>query len=501
MNAVALTDPAERNRLAVLLDGFAETADRPVTDVCADSRAAVPGGLFLALAREPRTRDAHVAEAVARGATVVVHDSALPAPEPCPGGEVLLVPVAELGRRAGIIAGRFWGEPSRALEIVGITGTNGKSTCAWLLAQALEGPAALVGTLGYGPWDRLEPASHTTPDAVALQRLLAQYRDIGMRSVAMEVSSHGLVQERLVGTRVDVAVFTNISRDHLDYHGDMAAYTAAKARLFAQPGLRAAVINADDPAAEQMEAAVPPDCRVLRYGLEQPAVIRLHHRQPHAGGQWLDVVTPWGRLNVDLPLFGAHNAANALAVVGALGAEEMALETMRHRLEGLLPPPGRMERVTVDGVAGPGVVVDYAHTPAALEATLAGLREHAGTARIVCVFGCGGDRDTGKRGPMGAVAENGADRVIITDDNPRHETSASIIEAIRAGMRAPETARVVPDRAEAILTAIADAAQEDWVLIAGKGHETEQQVDDEVQPFDDREVARDALERRRGGLS
>ena len=367
-----------------------------------------------------------------------------------------------------------------------------------MLAQALEAPAALIGTLGYGPRERLEPASHTTPDAVTLQRLLAEYRDAGVRTVAMEVSSHGLVQERLAGTRIEVAVFTNISRDHLDYHGDMAAYTAAKARLFAQPGLRAAVINADDPAAEQMAAAVPPGCRVLRYGLEQPAEIRLHHRQPHATGQWLDVVTPWGRLHADLPLLGTHNACNALAVVGALGAEEMPRETIAERLAGLEPPPGRMERVAVAGVAGPGVVVDYAHTEAALKATLAGLREHAGTARIVCVFGCGGDRDVGKRGPMGAVAEAGADEVVITSDNPRGEEPMAIAEAIRAGMAAPATARVIPDRAEAIATAIDEAAPTDWVLIAGKGHETAQQVGNAVRPFDDREVARRALARRGG---
>ena len=494
MNAV-MAPRTNALHLARLLDGFAVVADHPVAGVTADSRAVEPGGLFIALADDPARRQAHVAEAVANGAAVVAYDPATGEP-PEVDDSVRVVAVAELRRRAGLIAARALGDPAGDLEIVGITGTNGKSTCAWMLAQCLNGPVALVGTLGYGLWGELRPASHTTPDAVTLQHQLADYRERGARAVAMEVSSHALTQERMGGTRVDVAVFTNISRDHLDYHGDMAAYTAAKARLFAQPGLRTAVINADDPACEQMVSVVEPGCRVIRYSVENDAEVRLLKSTLHPRGQWLEVATPWGTITTDLPLLGPFNGANALAVIATLGAVDLDATSIGERLAALVPPPGRMD--PVPSPHGPRVVVDYAHTPAALEAALRAVRHHAEGGRVWCVFGCGGDRDEGKRPEMGAIAERLADGVVLTNDNPRHEDPLSIIEQISAGMTRPEGVRVIPDRGEAIAKVVAEVEPQDWVLIAGKGHETTQQVGDECRSFADHEVARSALARREG---
>ncbi|MGM0412299.1 MAG: UDP-N-acetylmuramoyl-L-alanyl-D-glutamate--2,6-diaminopimelate ligase [Pseudomonadota bacterium] len=483
----------EPRPLAELLAGLTDASlNGEVTGVAADSRFASPGDLFLALARGGDERHAHATEARERGAVAVAWD---PADGDAPIADAL--PVPGLRAAAGTIAARALGDPASALTVIGVTGTNGKSTCTWLLAQVLgseEPGAGLIGTLGHGLWPELAPATHTTPDSVSLQQTLAGFRDAGAGAAVMEVSSHALAQERLAGAAVDIAVFTNISRDHLDYHADMEAYIAAKARLFARPELKVAVINADDPAAPRMSAAIPEGCRVIHYGAHATAEVALQGREPHYGGQQLAIATPAGSLRVDLPLPGAFNAANALAVVATLVALEWSPEAIAAALAGVAPPPGRLEAVPG---GPPEVRVDYAHTPAALEAALEAIREQT-RGRLWLVFGCGGDRDQGKRAPMGAVAEAGADAVVITDDNPRREDPAAIAADILAGFGHPEAVAVVHDRAAAIAHAISRAEVEDAILIAGKGHEAEQEVGATLRAFSDVDTARTALARRGG---
>lgn len=485
----------EPRPLAELLAGLTDTSldgQGEVAGVAADSRHASPGDLFLAVARDADQRRAHATEARERGAVAIAWD---PADGEAPVADAF--PVRGLREAAGTIAARALGAPSTDLTLVGVTGTNGKSTCAWLLAQVLgggEAPAGLIGTLGHGLWPELAPATHTTPDPVGLQQTLAGFRDAGAGAAVMEVSSHALAQERLAGAEVDIAVFTNISRDHLDYHADMEAYIAAKARLFARPELKVAVINADDPAAARMAAVVPEGCRVIHYGAHATAEVALQGREPHVGGQELAVATPVGSVRLALPLAGAFNAENALAVVATLVALEWPPAAIAEALAAVTPPPGRLEAVPG---GPPEVRVDYAHTPAALEAALAAMREQT-RGRLWLVFGCGGDRDRGKRAPMGAVAEAGADVVVITDDNPRREDPAAIAGEILAGFGHPEAVEVIHDRAAAIAHAVTRADAGDAILIAGKGHEAEQEVGTTRRAFSDSGVARAALERRGG---
>ncbi|MFP4131143.1 MAG: UDP-N-acetylmuramoyl-L-alanyl-D-glutamate--2,6-diaminopimelate ligase [Thiohalospira sp.] len=483
----------EPRPLADLLAGLTDARpEGEVAGVAADSRYTSPGDLFLALARDDERRRAHATEARERGAAAIAWD---PADGDAPVADAL--PVPGLRGAAGTIAARALGSPSAALTLIGVTGTNGKSTCAWLLAQVLggdEGPAGLIGTLGHGLWPELAPASHTTPNPVSLQQTLAGFRDAGARAAVMEVSSHALAQERLAGAEMDIAVFTNISRDHLDYHADMEAYIAAKARLFARPELKVAVINADDPAAGRMAAVVPEGCRVIRYGVHATADVALQGREPRFGGQELAVATPAGPLRLVLPLPGAFNAENALAVVATLVALDWQPAAIAAALGGVAPPPGRLEAVPG---GPPEVRVDYAHTPAALEAALAAMQEQT-RGRLWLVFGCGGERDRGKRAAMGAVAEAGADVAVITDDNPRREDPGAIAGEILAGFARPEAVTVIHDRAAAIDYAITRADAGDAILIAGKGHEAEQEVGTTRRAFSDSGAARAALERRGG---
>lgn len=403
-----------------------------------------------------------------------------------------VVPVEGLSTLAGLVAGRFYGDPSERLRVVGITGTNGKTSCAHFLAQALgtAEPCAVIGTLGNGFVGKLEGTTHTTPDPVRLQALLARFADEGASAVAMEVSSHALHQHRVAGIGFDVAVFTNLSRDHLDYHDSMESYGDAKARLFAAPGLRAAVINAADGFGRRLLATLPAGVRSIAYGVGETG--------PAGVDRWLtatDVtVMPaglrlkldgsWGTADVQTGVLGRFNAANLLAVLGVLLVTGVPLAAAVERLHSLRGVPGRMERFGVPGRTT--AVVDYAHTPDALEQLLVAVREHC-RGRLHCVFGCGGDRDTGKRPLMGGIAERLADVVVLTDDNPRSEDGASIVADILSGMERPDAAIVERDRARAIAAAIGKAADDDWVVVAGKGHEAHQQVGDLTLPFSDRD--------------
>ena len=459
-----------------------------VAALVSDSRTAGPGTVFAAYPGESRDGRDFIPQAVAQRVDGVLWEADHYQWDPA-----LAVPnagVAGLKERIGEIADHVYGEPSRALHMVGITGTNGKTSVAHWIAQAytvLGHKTAIVGTVGNGFPDALEPALNTTPDAIELQARLAHYRQQGATACAMEVSSHGLAQGRVNGTRFKVAVLTNLSRDHLDYHGDMDRYAEAKARLFAWPGLEWAVLNLDDAFGQRLEASALA-ARVAGYGFHRGAVIGERVRLSQAGLH-LAVRSDWGLAEIDAPLLGRFNAANLLAVLTALLVSDVRLDDACRALARVTPPPGRMQ--TLGGGAQPLVVVDYAHTPDALEQVLATLREIVDGGRLICVFGCGGNRDRGKRPLMGAAAAAGADEVWLTSDNPRNEDPRSIIDDILAGTGG--TPRVEPDRARAIFEAVGGARRGDVVLIAGKGHEDYQEIVGERLPFSDVAMAGKAL--------
>jgi UDP-N-acetylmuramoyl-L-alanyl-D-glutamate--2,6-diaminopimelate ligase len=485
-------------RLSELLDGQAVPADLAgctVSGMSLDSRAVHPGDLFVALAGASSHGLQHAAQAGQRGAACVVFEP--PAPD-----DIVLpanaVPVPGLRQRLGRLADRFHDQPSRALTVVGVTGTNGKTSTVQLLAQALDGaglgPCGTLGTLGVGLAGELRAGERTTPDVIRVHAALADLRERGARAVAMEVSSHALDQGRVDAVAFDLAVFTNLSRDHLDYHGDMDAYGAAKARLFRWPGLAAAVLNIDDPFAAGLVAELDPAvaCWALSGAGADAARLRASALQLDADG--IAFVLHEGRATVSVrsPLLGRFNVDNLLAVAGCLRALGLPLEQVGEQLGRLQPVAGRMTRIEA-GPDRPLAVVDYAHTPDALAQALESLRRHT-RGRLVCVFGCGGERDRGKRPQMAEVAERLADRVIVTDDNPRGESGDAIVAEILAGFRAPQQVEVERDRARAIARAIGAAAAGDVVLIAGKGHEPYQEIAGERRPFDDAWQARQVLE-------
>lgn len=485
-------------RLDHLLQGIADTAALSgivVSGLGLDSRKINAGDAFFALRG---TRDHGIefaAGAVARGARVVLAE----APEvSAPALDVPVLWVDGLHAQVGEIAARFYGRPSASLRIIGVTGTNGKTSTVQLLAQALEllgHRAATIGTLGAGLHGQLQEGERTTPDAISVQHLLAEFSAAGASHVAMEVSSHALEQGRVAGVDFEVAAFTNLTRDHLDYHGSMEAYGAAKAKLFAWPGLRSAAINTDDAFGHDLATQLPANVIPLRLSIadDRNADIAASAIVTSAEGISFKLRTPWGTHAIRSPLLGRFNVANLLVVVACLGALGESFERIVATVETLQPINGRMNRL--GGLHGaPLVVVDYAHTPDALEQALNALRAHC-AGRLICVFGCGGERDAGKRPQMGAIAERLADVAIVTDDNPRGEDGDVIVAQIVAGLSRPQAALVERDRSAAIHKALGMARTGDVVLIAGKGHETYQEGAAGKRPFDDLAVARDALDR------
>ncbi len=508
------THPAPRLRdlLAPFVD-LDDTVDREVSAVCMDSREVQAGAVFFA--RRGLTHDAgkFVAEAVRAGAVATVREGETRVGVGDAG--VVEISVPDLAACAGEAAHLFYGRPSESMRVVGITGTNGKTSVSHFVAHGLSHGGApdralvgVIGTLGYGLSGRLDPGLLTTPDVVHLHRLLANLRAEGAGHAVMEVSSHALSQGRVEGVRFDTAVFTNLSRDHLDYHGDMESYGGAKARLFESRGLRSAVINADDAFGAEILSAVPEDVRVTAYTIECAGKLK-SARQPHSvlrakitrvdpAGVRLAIRSDQGEGELSVPLLGRFNAHNLLAALGVLLEQGMAFERALESLRDLPPVPGRMQRFG-RGPGEPLVVVDYAHTPGALDAALRALREHC-SGRLWCVFGCGGDRDEGKRAQMGAVAESLADIVVITDDNPRNEDGDAIVRGILAGLSRvrehKERLLIERDRASAIKHAVRSADADDIVLVAGKGHETFQEVCGVRRPFSDAAAVRSALETR-----
>lgn len=499
MAAEALHPGLSLSRLLTDIVPVTPAEDLTVTGLALDSRRVRSGDLFFALAGVHQHGLRHVAEACRRGAAAVCWEPDDEIDESIPELQGLNLPVLAvpgLGAQVSAIADRFYGHPSRDLYTVGVTGTDGKTSCSHFIAQALHGPeraCGLIGTLGAGLYDALDPATHTTPDPVSLQAILAGMRDQGVRAVVMEVSSHALDQARAGGVHFDVAVLTHVSRDHLDYHGSEAAYRDAKRRLFRFPSLRLAVLNADDDLGRELLAADALACPVCAYALEATGLARRSDRFVVAErvdatrtGLHLEIATHQGRVELHSGLLGRFNAANLLAALAVLLDHGLSLEQAAQRLAGVTTVPGRME--ALGGSAGrPLVVIDYAHTPRALEQVLLALREHC-DGRLWCVFGAGGERDPGKRPLMGAAAERLADFVMLTTDNPRHEDPTQIIVDILAGTADPDACYIQPDRARAIEHVLELARPEDVVLIAGKGHEDYQLIGERRLHFSDREV-------------
>jgi len=463
--------------------------------ITADSRRVEPGVAFAAYPGAHADGRKFVPDAIARGAAAVLWESAGFAWDR--GWQVAHLPVEGLQRQLGSIADFIYGSPSQALWMVGVTGTNGKTSCAHWIGHALDAcgrRAGILGTLGNGLIGGLAPAMHTTPDAPTLHELLKQFKAAGAQAVAIEVSSHGLQQERVGGIKFDIALFTNLTRDHLDYHETMAAYGQAKAKLFAWPGLRTAVVNADDPFGQSLIDGVRArGARVLTYGLAA-ADIAATELRTSGNGIEMSVSTPWGKASFASPMIGTFNAQNLLGVLGVLLASDIPLDAAATALAALQPPAGRMQRL--GGSGRPLVVVDYAHTPDALEKVLNALRPAVvPPGELICVFGCGGDRDPGKRPEMGHIAARFADRVVVTSDNPRSEDPAAIANAVARGVRDEGNRRwtIEIERREAIRNAIGAARAADVVLIAGKGHETYQERDGVRSAFSDAVEAAAAL--------
>lgn len=490
-----------RMTLDTLLERLAAAPPLPVADITVDSRSVMPGSLFIATAGATHHGIEFLARARDAGAVACVYDSSTAGKVPA-AFDIPLVPVAALASHLGDIANRFFDAPSEQVDVIGVTGTNGKSTVAWMLSRSLKTlghSCGYAGTLGYGIGDIRASSAMTTPDVIETHRRLASFRDDGASHAAIEVSSHALDQRRVSGVRFDAALFTNLSRDHLDYHGDMQAYGEAKARLFVEHRANSRIVNIDSDFGDRLAARCGNDVVTVSARFDREAHQRQHVIVRSAtirpGGSDIRIESSWGAEEFFLPMPGAYNVANAALALAYLLVDGAELRAACDALQCMESPPGRMQRVNAPG---PRTYIDYAHSPNALDAALHALRAH-GTGKLWCVFGCGGDRDRGKRPEMGAIAERLADHAVVTSDNPRGESPADIIDDILGGMQTPANATVIEDRAAAIDWAIAHAGDDDQVLVAGKGHEEFQVVGSEAIPFSDYAVAKQSLDARGAG--
>jgi len=477
-----------------LLRGFGEAPALPVAGIASDSRLVGDGYVFLACQGERSHGLDYLEEVQAAGAAALVWDTST-GTEPADCG-LPSIGVADLAAQLGTIADRFYGSPSAALSVYGITGTNGKTTVAWMLAEAgevLNERCGYIGTLGHGLGEISAAEGMTTPAAVELHGQLAEFVTAGAKHAAVEVSSHALSQHRVDGVRFDAALFTNLTRDHLDYHGDMREYFESKARLFTDCKPQHRIINLDSEYGLQLAERCGQDVVTVSTNFDRVAngrpYVFVRSVVATARGSDVTFMSAWGEGRFTLAMPGDFNVANAALVLALLLKKGVSLDAACECMALLKAPPGRMERVPGNG---PVVYVDYAHTPNALEVALRALRPHR-RGRLWCVFGCGGDRDTGKRPQMGRTAERMADRVVLTSDNPRTENPQLIMDDILGGFSKPEAATVIEDRAAAIAWTIAQAGAGDIVLIAGKGHEAYQQIGDARRVFSDRAVAQAAL--------
>ena len=474
--------------------------DREILDIKLDSREVQRGDVFFALRGISSSGDAYVEDAVRNGAVAIIADESFDLS--CRALDLPVVQLPRLNEQLGFLANRYFHNPSWNMSLIGVTGTNGKTSVAYMLAQALAGEsndqAACIGTLGSGIPGKLMATRNTTPDAISIHRSLSEMYGQGIKSVAMEVSSHALSQHRVNAVNIDVGVFTNLSQDHLDYHGDMQSYARAKRRLFEMEGMHTAIINNDDEFGRQLASELGNSLQVFTYGFGENPGGKSHLHgdiiSNEIGELSIKVDGPWGEVTIHTSFTGSFNGSNILASFCVLCAGGMSAGESADKLARVQPVPGRMQCFKAND--GKKILVDYAHTPDALEKALQGLR-HIHKDRIITVVGCGGDRDNAKRPLMGAIAEKYSDTCIFTNDNPRFEEPSKIIEQMLSGTSRPENINVIMDRTMAIEKAIALATATDAILIAGKGHETYQEIQGVRNPFSDRQLVRNLL----GGAS
>lgn len=463
-----------------------------VTGVVCDSRQVRKGSVFVAFRGDKQDGVSYIRNAVEQGAVAVVCDR-----NTMVDVKVCRVVVDNPRQAAGLLAGAFYGNPSSILNVVGITGTNGKTTTAYMVRDILYKAGrnpGMLGTIEYRIGQRVIPASRTTPSGPEIHSMLAQMVAGGCRSAVMEVSSHGIVQDRIAGVDFSVAVFTNLSRDHLDYHRTMEEYFEAKSRFLRGPGdgkRAVAVVNADDSWGKRLIDMIKGDRKPVTFGVGKENDVSAHGIELSAGSSRFRISTPWGEADVVMKMPGRYNVYNAMAAIASCGILGVDLDLMAEALSGLSAVPGRLEEVA--GARGFRVFVDYAHTDDALEKVLTTLREIT-SGRLILVFGCGGDRDRTKRPVMAEVAGRLADFSIVTSDNPRTERPESIIEEICTGFAPWVEYEVFVDRRLAIKRALGMAVDGDTVLVAGKGHECFQELTNTTIPFDDRRVVRECLE-------
>ena len=497
--------------LESILEGMGIASDIPdiaVSGLQSDSRKIQPGDIFVALAGIRCHGMEFGEQALGRGAVAVLFD-------PKDGGKKIadkldpkdgrvLIAIDELDQKIGFLADCFYQRPSENLIMIGVTGTDGKTSCSHFISQSMAGErrCAVIGTLGWGYPDQLRTTDHTTPHAIELQSILARLRQQSADVVAMEVSSHGLAQGRVNGVRFAGALITNIGRDHLDYHGTFEAYIEAKLRILSVPGLKFAVVNLDDPNFERIVEKIPETVKIFGFSrstgnhhkvLNRVCASAIVHNEK---GLSFNVVYRGSLASLNVPIFGDFNVDNMLAAVACLIAIGYSLKLSTALVENVKAIPGRMERFS-SGFGNPTVIVDYAHTPQALDKVLSSVRQHC-KGHLWLVFGCGGDRDRGKRSEMGRIAEQLADRIVITDDNPRSEDGERIVEQILEGCQRTDI-HIIRDRETAIYEVINQAKSDDLVLIAGKGHETTQEINGVKYPLSDRKIVREALLQRSQG--
>ena len=488
--------------LALLLKGVCKVPsalDTHVSGLAIDSREVKKGDIFLAISGNHSTSTEHIKEAIAKGANAIVAEGSTNKGKVFEDGLVVELFVDNLKEQIGLIADRFFRSPSSEMSVIGVTGTNGKTSVTHYLASYFSRAsdlAGVIGTLGYGlvggDNDQLKETGFTTPNVVEVHRYLAELRDAGAKNIFMEVSSHGLSQHRVDGVKFEGAVFTNLTHEHLDYHGTMEEYAASKAKLFSKESLKFVVINEDDNYARQFIAATPSGVNIFTYGVQSKSDISVLNYQLNTDSVstiTAEITTPAGEFNIHSSLIGLFNLSNLLAVMSVAVAKQ-ELRSCEQRMQAITPVNGRMQIVHIKDK--PIVVVDFAHTPDALENAIDAVKPHC-KGKVILVFGCGGDRDIGKRKVMAQIAERLADSIIVTDDNPRSEQPDVITEHIFEGFKNKEAVNLEHDRQAAIQLAVSQASAQDLVLIAGKGHETWQEIKDKKYYFNDLEVVRKVL--------
>lgn len=478
-----------------------EYADNSIIGLALDSRDIIKGYVFIALAGSKQHGMAYIDQAINNGACAMIYDPAgIESTLVEDSSQIPMIAINGLAVKLGHIAARFYGNPSELMTVIGITGTNGKTSCSQFLSQILD-DSSVIGTLGWGEWSNLQKTINTTPDALEMQRILAELLKANKKAVAIEVSSHGLDQGRINGVAIKGAIYTNISRDHLDYHGTMDAYIQAKLLLLKSVGLAFVVVNLDDVFSDQIVAAVPEKVEIWGFSVKGKTRsnctnIIAENILTTDNGIEFELYCHGNKHRIKAPIYGHFNVENILTVFTTMLAMGVAEAEAIKRLEFIRPIPGRMERLGDE--RSPLIFVDYAHTPDALDKVLSSIKKHC-TQALWVVFGCGGDRDKGKRSQMGQIATQWADHVIITDDNPRYENALDIVNDILKGcedkisLTISPNVEVIQDRALAIQSVLARAAAKDCIVVAGKGHELYQEVNGVRLNFSDSQVISDAL--------